>query len=448
MTLPFPPPGGLKFLKNTYKSSRTNTRAIPCKLHSLIQAEPDSRQFFRKITLFFNFPISVPIPGENGGRAPEKLPAHTAPRPPPRAGSTSAAKAGATPLLPPARTSLETRPLLGLAAPAARPATPRDRGDRRAGGRPTSPVRAGAAVTHRGHLQGAAAPAFPGRGWPGPQRGGQGPRFQPKAGRRAGRKGQAGRAAAGPSPRSETPTPFFPPGLRPPPRTRPREPGSPRAGARRTPAAAQPARCARSSGGPGEGRTRRPGQGERAAPSTRRRRGRLRASGLGPNFATGELRFARGARGGCRWPRPAAAAGAGAPGSPLQRREGVEPSGRVSRGRNEGAVPAQPPAGTPGYARRIFAALIPGPALKHMPPRQSVSAPGEHFRATSGLVLFSCCKGAGFCRLPKHLLQGSLCKTSNPGFFTEALRLGSCKIPSNLRQPLLYTIIHVGLQPH
>ena len=38
---------------------------------------------------------------------------------------------------------------------------------------------------------------------------------------------------------------------------------------------------------------------------------------------------------GCSRGPPEVAANLGAPGSPLQRREGVEPSGRVSRGRNE-----------------------------------------------------------------------------------------------------------------
>lgn len=213
-------------------------------------------------------------------RAPEKLPAHTHIPPPLHAGSTSAANAGATPLLPPAGTSLETLPLQGLAAPAARPATPR------------SPPRTKATAARGGDAQplqsgrhsgdpprtpaGRARSGIPGARlarsttrWPRAT-------FQPKAGRRAGRKEQAGRAASR---------------LRRDPHLGARRqlhssyPGSGLLlargcgnlarhgpGARRTPAAAQPARCAWSSGGPGEGRTRRPGQGERTAPPTRRRR--------------------------------------------------------------------------------------------------------------------------------------------------------------------------------
>lgn len=209
----------------------------------------------------------MPIPRESGGSAPEKLPAH---RPPLHARSTSAANAGATPLPLPACASLETRPLLGLAAPPARPPTP---------GLPPGTEATAARETprlfhpgpHRAHLQGAPAPAFLGRGWPGPQRGGQGPRFEPQAGRRAGRKRQAGGAASGlgralrPSPGSETPTPFFPPRLRPPPSTRLREPGSPPAG-RTQNTRGRAARALRPElrRAGGEGRTWRPGQGGRA----------------------------------------------------------------------------------------------------------------------------------------------------------------------------------------
>lgn len=74
-------------------------------------------------TLHLNFLISVPIPGESRGRAPKKLPR---PRPP---RSTSAAPLGL-----PACPSFQMRPLLGLGAPAARPAppgaSPRARGER------------------------------------------------------------------------------------------------------------------------------------------------------------------------------------------------------------------------------------------------------------------------------------------------------------------------------
>lgn len=135
---------------------------------------------------------------------------------------------------------------------------------------------AGTTATHCAP-QGAPTPAFAGLGAPEPQLGGRGPRFQPKAGRRPGRKGKAGLGGVGtaaggrPSPGRESPAPSFHLGssfLLARCRGRRLTPG------RRTENArpAQPPRCARSSGGSGEGRTRRLGQGERAAPPTWRGR--------------------------------------------------------------------------------------------------------------------------------------------------------------------------------
>lgn len=149
--------------------------------------------------------------------------------PPPR--PTSTANAVAESLRPRSRHCPPVRPLRGLPAAAARPATPEVPPETAVSARVgrTRPLRAPRTpVTHRTHL----------RGTPAPQPGSRGPRFQPKAGSRARRKDKADvgasglRRAARPSPASESPTPSFPTGLRPPPSTRPREPGSP--GARRT----------------------------------------------------------------------------------------------------------------------------------------------------------------------------------------------------------------------
>lgn len=357
-------------------------------------------------------------------------------------------KAPLTPLSTPACASLETCPLLGLAAPAAQPATPGHppgteegaaRGDaqplqcRRHSGEPgRTPARRARSGARGARL------ARPTRRWPRAtfpaQGGGQG-RAHP-AGRPRSKRSRSGgtltcerdansilptrarascyHAAAGtwlatdPSP-AEHPRP----------RTQRAAPGAP--------------------AGPGEGRTRRPGRGS----SPRRPLG---AAALGceatvsdQTFATAELRFARGVSGGSRRARPEAAAGAGAPGSPLQRREGVEPSGRVSRGRNEGAVPPQPPAGTPGYARQIFARFIPGPPLEHMPLLQSVSLLQESIlELLQGWFCFIVVKGRGSAASQNNFLLGSLCKTGIPGFLTEASGLGSCKISWKFRQTLLY----------
>lgn len=67
------------------------------------------------------------------------------------------------------------------------------------------------------------------------------------------------------------------------------------------PAPEQPARSARSTGGPREGRTRRSGQGERVALPARCRLTGPRGSDHRPNFAATDLVFAGGARGGCSW---------------------------------------------------------------------------------------------------------------------------------------------------
>lgn len=185
--------------------------------------------------------------------------------------------------------------------------------------------------THRTHL----------RGTPAPQPGSRGPRFQPKAGSRARRKEKAAvgasglRRAARPSPASASPTPSFPTGLRPPPSTRPQDLALQGPGARRTPAAALHARPARSSGGPGEGRTRRPGQGERPAPLTRPAAPARELPLTQPKLRDRWISLLRRRKKGCSRAPPEVAANLGAPGSPLQRREGVEPSGRVSRGRHE-----------------------------------------------------------------------------------------------------------------
>lgn len=125
------------------------------------------------------------------------------------------------------------------------------------------------------------------------------------------------------------------------------------------------------------------------------------------------------------------AASAGAPGSPLQRREGVEPSGRVSRGRIEGAVPAQPPAGTPGYARGIFAGFVPAPALKHMPLLQSVSPLRESIfellRSSFCLVVV---KGRGSAASPNIATVFTL-HHKQPGFPYRGPGVGKLQIPSN-----------------
>ena len=232
MTLPFPPPMGYKFLENTHKSYRIQEQF-------LINYTPSSKlnctpsYFLEKLHFSATSSSLCQLPEKVGG-AHQKSSPHTHTHP---AGSTSAANAGATPLLPPAGTSLESRPLQGLAAPAARPATPRSppgteataarggdaqplQSGRHSGDSPRTP--AGRA---RSGVPGARLARSTTR-WPRatfPAQGGEEGRAQ-----RAGRSGCV-QAPAGPSPGSETPAPFFPPGLRPPPSTRLREPGSPRA---------------------------------------------------------------------------------------------------------------------------------------------------------------------------------------------------------------------------
>lgn len=204
----------------------------------------------------------------------------------------------------------------------------------RGGPRPLQP--AGTTATHRAHLGGTPTPGFAGPGAPGPQLGGRGPRFPPQAeeGRALREGGPRGRGGCG-----ERPDPHLRASRQLHASTRApassahaaREPASPLASARRTPAAAQRPKLRP----PGEGRTRRRDRGSaRRRPVGAAAQGR-EASAPDPHFATGELRFAGGARGGCRWARPGAATSRGVPGSPLQQREGVEPSGRISRGRNE-----------------------------------------------------------------------------------------------------------------
>lgn len=151
-------------------------------------------------------------------------------------------------------------------------------------GAPSLSIPGGRTATHRAHLQGAPSPASSGLGVPDVQRGSRGPRFQPEAGRRARRKEKAGsgcvRAAA--SGRTLTcerdANSILPYGA-------PASSQHAATGAwlvtHRTNGErprARSARTARSSGGPGEGRTRRTGQGERAAPPTRRRRAGPRGS--------------------------------------------------------------------------------------------------------------------------------------------------------------------------
>ena len=126
-----------------------------------------------------------------------------------------------------------------------------------------------------------------------------------------------------------------------------------------------------------------------------------------PNLETGALRFASGARADCKLAPPEEPADLGAPGSPLQRREGVEPSGWVSRGRNERgqsrrslqlARPAAVPAGS------LQGLYFASSALERRASSVVVSDLGKHFRAASRLVLFCSCEGAGFSCFSKHLL--------------------------------------------
>lgn len=103
----------------------------------------------------------------------------------------------------------------------------------------------------------------------------------------------------------------------------------------------------------------------------------------------------------------------------------MEPSGRVSRGRNEGAVPAQPPAGTPDYARRIFARLIPGPALEHMPLLQSVSLLQKSIvELLQSWFCFAVAKGRGSAASPNIFYRVH--------FANQAFRVGELQNPLEL----------------
>lgn len=185
MTLPFPPPSGYKFLENTHKSYRTNTRAF------LVNYTPSSKlnctpgYFLEK--LHFSATSSLCQLQEKVGCAHQKSSPHTHTFPPPSTPDLPALQTQALRpcCLPPALPSKRfhsrgSRPL----PPGLRPPGPHP-GPRRLPrevGTPSLSSPGGTAVTHRAHLQGAPAPAFPGRGWPGPQRGGQGPRFSPRRG--------------------------------------------------------------------------------------------------------------------------------------------------------------------------------------------------------------------------------------------------------------------------
>lgn len=370
MTLLSPPPLRPKWLQISWKTFTKVLEQIQEQflLNSIFQIELVGLAilwfFFFFVKKNYTFLKLVPIPGENGGRAPENIP-HPLP------GSNSATNASAAPRLPP-RLHFPRNALIpgarGGSDPACDPWAPTRNGGQ-----------CGVAQTLQSSWQnsdplrtpaGRAAPGFAGLGAFDPQRGGQGPRFQPKAGKKAESKGRqaAGawglRRAAGPSPGSESPTPFF---HRESSLLLARGHGSLAchgAGARRTPAAAQPARCAGSSGGPGEGRTRRPGQGERAAPPTWCRYARPRGSDHRPKLHDRGTSFCRrckrglqmgAARDGCQ------CGGAGLPPAA----EGGSGAVRLgfAREKGEGAVPAQPPAGTPRYARGMFAGFIPGYSL-------------------------------------------------------------------------------------
>lgn len=227
---------------------------------------------------------------------------------------TSTANAVAAPLRPPRLHCPRVHPLPGLAAAATQRTTPRPHpGQRRApacGG--TRPLRSRwHNRKHRTHLRGVPAPASAGLGAPDPQRGSRGPRFQPKAGRRAKRKGKAGRgcvrAAAGGQiltcePVANSILPRWAPAS-----SQHAATGASLATGPRTEVAR--GRAARSL----RPELRRAGGGAHSAPGTggahraahsapRRQPSRLPLQD--PNFATGELRFAGGARGAAAGSRP------------------------------------------------------------------------------------------------------------------------------------------------
>lgn len=196
---------------------------------------------------------------------------------------------------------------------------------------------------------------------------------------------------------------------------------------------AQPARSAGSSGGPGEGLTRRPGQGERKAPPTRRRRAGPRSSGHRHKLRDQRTSLCRRREKGLRMGVAQGGGQCGGAGLPPAAEGG---SGAVrlgfAREKCEGAVPAQPPAGTPrrraGYLQGLFQVV---PWSASLGAAISVSDLGKHFRAASELVLF-CCKGRG-CAASQNLSlrRSSLCKTGNPSFFAKA-RGGKLQNPLEL----------------
>lgn len=145
MTLPFPPPSGYKFLENTHKSYRTNTRAF------LVNYTPSSKlnctlgYFLEK--LHFSATSSLCQLQEKVGCAHQKSSPHTHTFPPPprriyqRCKRRRYAPAASRRHFP---RNASTPGARGPCRPACDPPVPtQDQGDCRARwGRPASPVRA------------------------------------------------------------------------------------------------------------------------------------------------------------------------------------------------------------------------------------------------------------------------------------------------------------------